>query len=224
MIKTKVKLVTNVPGKLKRLPRKLRPDFADAVNLQMDVSRFGTGTDQDLPVVGMALRIALGWGLTPAERVTRRMFTPRGAWATPRKLWADGLMLFDTLPMRYFNNRIPAGAVAVETGEDTSGRSPFGGSFNVALKSGATGRMRKFRPQTWTKKRAREPQPRKSATAQLRFGPERSYLPIGWAFFIDASDPAERIRAVVLKKLGIKWQLQIDKLLKKRLPRAFNSA
>ncbi len=193
---------------LRTLPRETRKIEARELNRQMRTSIGGTGNSRILPVVGMVRRMARSWNISPQKRIRRRILWPRGAQARPERLVAVGLTLFAELPMRYFKAGLPSGAVAKPSGPDSVGRVPFGGRFEVKLKSGAQGVMRKLTPQTWGSggRRNREP---------------KGYLPIGWADYVDVSRPAYRIRFDVLTDLARFFPAQMDQAFRKFLRRRF---
>lgn len=197
---------------IRRLPKDLLKVESRAINQQMRASIGGTGKSKTLPVVGMVRRMSQAWSVKPQRRLRNRMFVPRTAWAKPQrsKLFAEGLTLFDVLPMRYFTKGVPGGATVKESGPDSQGRTPYGGAFKVTLRSGATGAMRKLRPQKWGGGGGRNRNP-------------QGYLPIGWAQYVDVSGPAYQIRNNVLKDLARYFPTQMDAAFSKYFRRKFSA-
>lgn len=206
MIRLRAKLdAKGVLKSFRRMPREVKKVTSQEVNRQMRTSIGGTGNSRALPVVGMVRRMSKAWNVRPQRRIRKRIFVPRGAFSRPTTLTATGLTLFDTLPMRYFPKGLPAGAKALPSGVDKVGREPFGGEFPVKLRSGATGVMRKLRPQVWSRK--------------SNPGPSTNYVPIGWSKYVDVFAPAKSIRASVLNDLAKHWPAQMSAALRKVLPR-----
>ena len=140
--------------------------------------------------------------------VSSRIIIPRGGKATPKRLYAVGLSLVETMPARYF----------------AKGKRGRGGGFTLNFPAGTS--VRNTRPTTGQPFRATMPNGKSlilrrvnpPKTRVSKDGP--TWLPIK-EMMIDTSTPGYAVRAGVLKTLASEWPSVWQKRMKREIKRAF---
>ena len=163
----------------------------------------------------MTKQLAKTLDVKPQKRINRRIWFPRNTQATPRRLRADGLSLFNVAPARWFTKgtRGRGGGITIAQPGGTSEiqRKPVTGQpFRIVAKNGAKLTVR------------RSAVPNKGKRKDHRRDGQRTWLPV-YETQIDISKPAYAVRFGVLSQLAREWPKVWGNRMKRELRRVFRA-